>query len=386
LVRDSAMSENMGQGVSGIFSPITGSWYESLEAPEEFQKQTLLKLVNAYEKTGYGEGHQAREVSEIADFRASFPILKYRDLFPFLDEISRGNYSTFLSEPLSCWVMTRGSTGPAKVLPATKTHLEQIFTCGARALINHVARTNDFGLLDGRILNLNFPSSVHTTTSNGKIATYGYSSGTYARLNPALGKVGLIPRQEDIDALGSGMSRRDWENRFELAYQQSLNQKVTAAIGVTPVMLSYAAYVKKKHGKKPRDLWSFRALFCTSVKKIQFKYAPILRKCFGNIPVVEIYSATEGVFAQQLDQLPYVTPNYDTYLFEVQTNQGTKMLHELKRGEWGRLIVSTCMFPRYAIGDLIESAGNNYYRVIGREKKLTLLEHRLYRTFFNWIL
>jgi hypothetical protein len=276
--------------------------------------------------------------------------------------------------------------GPAKVLPATKTHLEQIFTCGARALINHVARTNDFGLLDGRILNLNFPSSVHTTTSNGKIATYGYSSGTYARLNPALGKVGLIPRQEDIDTLGSGMSRRDWENRFELAYQQSLNQKVTAAIGVTPVILSYAAYVKKKHGKKPRDLWNFRALFCTSVRKIQFKYAPILRKYFGNIPVVEIYSATEGVFAQQLDQLPYVTPNYDTYLFEVQTNKGTKMLHELKRGEWGRLIVSTCMLPRYAIGDLIESAGNNYYRVIGREKKLTLLEHQLYRTFFGWML
>jgi hypothetical protein len=56
-----------------------------------------------------------------------------------------------------------------------------------------------------------------------------------------------------------------------------------------------------------------------------------------------------------------------------------RMLHELKRGEWGKLIVSSCMFPRYAIGDLIESAGKNYFRVIGREKLSTVVEHRLYR-------
>ena len=84
------MSENMGQSLSGIFSPITGSWYESLETPEKFQKQTLLKLLNAYEKTTYGERHHAREVSEIADFRSRFPILKYRDLLPFLDEPDAG--------------------------------------------------------------------------------------------------------------------------------------------------------------------------------------------------------------------------------------------------------------------------------------------------------
>lgn len=110
----------------------------------------------------------------------------------------------------------------------------------------------------------------------------------------------------------------------------------------------------------------------------------MLRKYFGQIPVIEIYSATEGVFAQQLDDLPYVTPNYDAYFFEVETSQGVKMLHELKRGEWGRLIISSCMFPRYDIGDMIESAGKNYFRIVGRRNTLTLLEHRLYRLFFGW--
>ena len=40
-----------------------------------------------------------------------------------------------------------------------------------------------------------------------------------------------------------------------------------------------------------------------SVRKIPFKYLPNLRKYFSHVPVVEIYRVTEGVFAQQIDDL-----------------------------------------------------------------------------------
>ena len=369
-----------------IFQPIIGSWYESLKNPQGAQRQILSELVKEYKKTRYGKSHHASEIKEVEDFRANFPIIDYKGLNPYFAEVQKGDYAAILPEPLVCWVMTRGSTGRAKVLPATKTHLEQIFTCGARALVNYALRKKDFKLFTGMILNLNFPSQVHTMVIGGQTINYGYSSGTYARLNPMFNKVSLLPRQEEIDALGPGITKRDWERRFELTYQQALNENVTAAIGVTPVILSFARYVKKKHGKKPKELWNLRALFCTSVRKIQFKYAPILRRYFGQVPVVEIYSATEGVFAQQIDDLPYVTPNYDKYFFEVETGQGTRMLHELKRGEWGKLIISSCMFPRYDIGDMIETTGKNYFRVFGRHSTLTLLEHRLYRLFFKWFL
>jgi len=370
----------------GVFQPIIGSWYESLKNPDEIQRRVLIDLLRGYEKTHYGRSHNASKVQEVTDFQANFPTIDYRGLNPYLREVRRGNYVTILSEPPVCWVMTRGSTGPAKVLPATKTHLEQIFTCGARALINYALRKRDFEVLTGKILNLNFPSNVHTMDSSGQTMTYGYSSGTYARLNPMFNQVSLLPRQEEIDALGPGVTKLDWERRFETVYQQALEENVTATMGVTPVILSFARYVRLKHGRKPKELWKLRVLFCTSVRKIQFKYAPVLRKYFGQVPVVEIYSATEGVFAQQLDDLPYVTPNYDRYFFEVETSRGTRMLHELKRGEWGKLIISSCMFPRYDIGDMIEAAGKNYFRIFGRRKALTLLEHRLYRLFFGWFL
>ncbi|UCE15685.1 MAG: GH3 auxin-responsive promoter family protein [Candidatus Bathyarchaeota archaeon] len=365
---------------------IVNPWYEALQNPAETQQQVLKNLVERYAKTLYGKKHGALEVKGAADFRANFPKINYKELCPYFEEARRGNHSIFLSEPPVCWVMTRGSTGPAKVFPVTKTHIEQIFACGARALVNYALRKNDFELLTGKILNLNFPSTVTTMDADGQKITYGYSSGTYAKLNPMLNQVSLLPRQEEIDSLGPGITKLDWEKRFELVYEQALNERVVAAMGVTPVILSFARYVKRRHGKKPKDLWSLHALFCTSVRKIQFKYGPVLRKYFGEVPIVEMYSATEGVFAQQLDDLPFITPNYDKYYFEVETSKGSKMLHELERGEWGRLIISSCLFPRYDIGDMIEALGKNYFRVFGRAKTLTILEHRLYRLLFRWFL
>jgi hypothetical protein len=362
---------------------IVNPWYESLNNPVEAQLKTLKNLLNGYAKTGYGKKHFVSDVSDPDTFSSSFPIVDYNGLQLFISKVKSGNYSELLFEPPISWVMTRGSTGKSKVLPVTKTHVEQIFSCGARAITNFALRTNSFDVLVGKILNLNFPSTVTTIVHNGNKIIYGYSSGTYAKLNPILNKVSLLPRQEEIDSLGSGITKNDWEKRFELVYQSALDQDVIAGIGVTPVILSFAKYVKRNHGKILKDLWNFKVLVCTSVRKIHYKYGPILRKYFGEIPIVEMYSATEGAFAQQLDDLPYISPNYDTYFFEVKTNNGVKMLHELKRGEWGRIIISSCLFPRYDIGDMVEAFGKNYFRIFGRAKALTILEHRLYRLLFG---
>ncbi len=374
------------EAVSSILQPIIDPWYESLKDPQKAQERVLDDLLAKYSETGYGKNYLAPEINGIADYQENFPITDYKRLLPYFALVKEGNYNAILSEPLECWVMTRGSTGSAKVLPVTQAHLKQIFTCGARALINFALKKKSFEVFTGDILNLNFPSRVHVMSSEGHKITYGYSSGTYARLNPMFDRVSLIPRQEAIDELGSGISRKDWENRFELVYQNAFAKNVTATMGVTPVILAFAKYIKRKHGKKPADIWDFKALFCTSVRKIQFKYASILRKYFGPAPVVEMYTATEGVFAQQLDDLPYVTPNYDSYFFEVDTGRSVKLLHELKRGEWGSLLISSSMFPRYEIGDMIEAAGKNYFRVFGRKNTLTLLEHRLYRLLLGWLL
>jgi hypothetical protein len=68
-------------------------------------------------------------------------------------------------------------------------------------------------------------------------------------------------------------------------------------------------------------------------------------------------------------------PNYDLYFFEVRTRSGLKMLHEMKPGEMGSLVVSTSILPRYEIGDTILALRSPHFRCIGRKEWWTPLRY-----------
>ena len=364
-----------------LLDSFVSPWYRSLAQPERFQAEVLAGLLRGYAGTEYGSSHGADKVDGVDTFRRAFPVVTYSSLRPYLDRVRAGDYGALLPEPVARWVMTRGTTGFPKEIPTTEAHLGLILAAGARAIINFSLQRGS-SVLERPVLNLNFPSEVAQIDGFGSV---GYSSGTYAKLNPNLGPAVLVPSQQEIDKLGPGISGKDWERRFELAYRRARDADIGSTMGVTPVILAFAHFVRRRHGELPRSIWKPDALFCTSVARIHTRYEPELRHYFGEVPVVEMYTATEGVFAQQRDELPYVCPNYDAYLFEVETSGRTKMLHEMKRGEWGRLIVSTPLFPRYDMGDLIEAQGKGYFRVLGMADWRVRAEHRLFNALaFRW--
>ena len=110
----------------------------------------------------------------------------------------------------------------------------------------------------------------------------------------------------------------------------------------------------------PHDLSNFSS--------VRYSGLPSLRALYGDQLVIrEIYGATEGMFGQQRDGKRAWVPTYDLYLFEVRTRSGIKMLHELRSGESGSLIVSTPILARYEIGDRILAKSPPYFRCIGRD-------------------
>jgi hypothetical protein len=347
---------------------------KGLEDPAATQEKLHESLLDDYVKTEYGQLHD------------TFPVAGYSDLEPWIERVMDGDYPALLSEEPITWAMTRGTTGESKMIPVTPRHLDHIVRGGSRAVLNHAMTGGGLEALAGGVLNLQFPSNVRSMTVGGEEKVYGHSSGTYARLNPMMAGLRLVPRQEEIDALDTDLSKEGWEARFEYIYWEAKDADIVTVMGVAPVQTGFARYLEMRHGVVPRDLWSLNVIFSTSVPKIQTRYAPWLRRLYGDCPVVEMYTATEGAFGQQVDALPYWVPNYDLYYFEVRTRQGVKMLYEMSRGEWGRLIVSTPLFPRYEIGDLVEAMGKNYFRVFGRDRPLTVLEHVLYRSAFGWAL
>jgi hypothetical protein len=241
-------------------------------------------------------------------------------------------------------------------------------TSAGRAMMNYVATSQRFDLFAGVNLNLNFPSVVGTVSVGERELEYGYSSGIYTKFVSKTTPIKSAPTQEEIDALGGGKTESDWNRRFELAYSTCKDQNVTLVGGVCPTALRFGRYLHKTHKLYPKDLWGTQIMTLGSVAGINTKYQPALNAMYGPAVIREIYGATEGMFGQQLDEKRAWVPNYDLFFFEVQVGGKIKLLHEMRPGERGSLIVSTPILPRYRIGDLILAKEPPYFRCIGREE------------------
>jgi hypothetical protein len=361
-------------------------WHKGLQDPETTQAQTLEWFLEGYARTDYGQVCGAGELLPLAGdpprlfeaYRHAFPAVTYEELQPWLARVVAGETGALLPEPPVAWAMTRGTTrGTSKRIPITETDLG-IRVAAARGLFNHLLRTDQLEAIDGYSLNLNYPSVVGTMEVGGQDTPYGFSSGIYVRHAAEATPAEILPPQEEIDALGGGTTPGAWKRRFEMIYQRTKDAPITMCAGVCPSIIEFGRYLHRQHRVLPKKLWDMRVIAATSVPGIQTKYAPALRALYGPVDIVEMYIATEGTFAQQRDERRLLAPNLDLYFLEVLLGDGrVKMLHEMRPGEFGSLIVSTPVLPRYQIGDLVRAFDPPYFRCVGRDGRFTRLRYWL---------
>jgi hypothetical protein len=356
------------QAMIGRLTAMLQPWEQSLDAPADTQQDILHRLLSDYARTRYGADHGASQVDTLDDYRRAFPIAKYADFKPVIERVMAGEIEALLCEEPVGWAITRGTTqGESKFIPMTPTDMQMRVSAG-RAMMNYVLATRRFDLFAGVNLNLNFPSVVGTVQVGERQIEYGYSSGIYTKHVSTSTPVRSVPTQESIDALGGGKSIKDWEKRFELAHEQCKDQNVTLVGGVCPTAIRFARYLYKTYKTYPKDIWKTQIMTLGSVPGINTRYKSSLTALYGHATIREIYGATEGMFGQQRDEKRAWVPNYDLFFFEVMTPGGIKMLHEMRPGEMGGLVVSTPILPRYRIGDLIRAFEPPYFRCIGREE------------------
>ena len=350
-------------------------WHDAVSDPPAAQREVLHRLLNNYAQTEYGRVHSAEQIDTVEDYRRCFPVASYEDYEPTIRRVMAGEVSLLLNEEPVGWAITRGTTrGESKYIPMTSADLMMRISAG-RAMANYVTTNGQFSLLDGANLNLNYPSVVGTISAGEKDVEYGYSSGIYTKHVSAFTPIRSVPSQEQIDALGGSKSLSAWEARFELAYEECRGQDVTLVGGVAPTALRFARYMRRKHKLYPKDVWKIEVVTLGSVPGINTRYRPALRALYGDIAIREIYGATECIFGQQRDDKKAWVPNYDLVFLEVETSSGVKMLHEMRPGEMGCMVVSTPVLPRYKIGDLVRAFDPPYYRCIGRERWWTPLRY-----------
>ena len=353
-------------------------WYNALQHPAQAQEDVLKNLVKIYSQTDYGNEHHSSNIGSYSDFRSAFPVRTYEEYKPSIERVMAGETSLLLNEEPVGWAITRGTTqGETKFIPMTPTDL-RMRVSASRAVINYALTSRRFDIFQGVNLNLNFPSKVGTIKAGERELDYGYSSGIYTKYVSTHTPVQSLPTQDDIDALGGGKSMRAWEERFELAYRQCHEQNVTLVGGVAPTALQFGRFLKRRYHTYPKKLWNVIIMTLGSIPGINTRLAEPLQALYGNAAIREIYGSTEGMFGQQMDEKRAWSPNYDLFFFEIQTPDGIKPLHEMRPGEMGSLIVSTPIFPRYKMGDLILAFRAPYFRCIGRENWLTPLKYGWY--------
>lgn len=348
-------------------------WHESITDPDTAQKNVLRVLLEHYGQTEYGKKHGASQVETIDDFRRAFPVVSYEDYKPLMQRVMAGEISLLLSEPPIGWAITRGTTkGESKFIPMTPTDLQMRVSAG-RAVMEHILKSGRFDILQGVNLNLNFPSVVGKVKTGEREIEYGYSSGIYLKHVSASTPIRSLPTQEEIDCLGGGKTLKDWEARFDLAYERCKTENVTLVGGVAPTAIEFGRFLRRKYGKYPKDLWETKLMTLGSVAGINTRLKPLLRAMYGPVEIREIYGATEGMFGQQKDTARAWVPNYDLFFLEVRTRSCIKMLHEMIPGEMGSLIASTPILARYKIGDTIRAFRPPYFRCVGRDHWYTPL-------------
>ncbi|MGD8458396.1 MAG: GH3 auxin-responsive promoter family protein [Anaerolineales bacterium] len=342
-------------------------WHDAISDPGKAQEAVLEKLIKIYGATKYGQKYGAAQVDRIETYRKAFPVRTYEEYRPMIKQVMEGDIDLLLNEEPIGWAITRGTTkGESKFIPMTQTDLEMRVSAG-RAMMNYVLESKRVDLFAGVNLNLNFPSVVGTIDVGGRDIEYGYSSGIYTKYVSKFTPITSLPTQEDIDALGGGKTLRDWYKRFELAYEKCREENVVLVGGVCPTAIEFGRYLRKEHKVYPKQLWKTQIMTLGSMAGINTNHQPILNALYGPAVIREIYGATEGMFGQQKDEKRAWVPNYDMFFLEVETRSGIKMLHEMRAGEIGSLVVSTPILPRYKIGDLILAFKHPYYRCIGRE-------------------
>ena len=369
------MSDIDPQAAAQFLNVLLQPWHDAVSDPAKAQREVLQNLLQGYAQTGYGKQHGAANVGTIEDYRRAFPVTTYETVKPLIQRVMAGEVSLLLTEEPVGWAITRGTTqGESKFIPMTPTDLRMRISAG-RAMMNYVASSGRYDLFQGVNLNLNFPSVVGTVRVGEREVEYGYSSGIYTKHVSTFTPIRSAPTQEEIDALGGGKTIRDWEARFELAYEKCKDENVTLVGGVAPTATLFARYLRRAHGVYPKDLWHTQIMTLGSVPGINTHYQPALTALYGPVAIREIYGATEGMFGQQRDERRAWVPNYDLYLFEVETRSGVKLMHEMRPGEMGSLIVSTPILARYKIGDLILAFQPPYFRCIGRDRWWTPLRY-----------
>lgn len=366
--------------------------------PERAQREVLAEIVAGLEGTGFAQDHAVDRVRTLRDWQRVVPIQRPADHQAEVRRILAGERRRLMRDPVLAWAGTSGSGGTRKLYPLTQGYRRQYLRTVASFLWHLTA--DHPRAFDHSLLYLTGPAFEGRASDGVPLVSM---SGYNASVQP-----GFVQRRYAAPVEAASITQGD--RRAYVIARCALARRVSFAVSIMPSGLTHLVRTVGDHieelardlhdgtlkeleglddpalrealrpwlrpaperareveaavaqGPTLPGLWPDLRLISCWKAAAAGAFLPELRRLAAGVPIRDaIYSATEGWLNVPLDDELVGGPAASTsHLIEIVVDgeDRPRLLHELKPGQRGRVLVSTtggCF--RYDLGDRVEVTG-----------------------------
>lgn len=333
------------------------------------QDNIFNSLIKTASKTEFGKEHQFEKIKSHADFVKNVPLRNYEEYTGYIEKIKQGKQNILWKGFPIYFAKTSGTTSGVKYIPITKDSISNHIDTARNALLCYMAQSGNSEFADGKII---FLSGSPELERVGGIPT-GRLSGIVNHHIPRYLRSNQLPSFETNCI-------EDWEEKLSKIVDETIDERMTLISGISPWIQMYFDELKKRTGKKIKDIFpDFSVLVHGGVNFEPYK-ARLFESIGKEIDTIETYPASEGFFAFQDSQKNEgLLLNTDSGIFyefvpieEISKENPTRLtLKNVELNKNYALIISNnAGLWGYNIGDTLKFVSLNPYRIIvtGRVK------------------
>lgn len=333
------------------------------------QDNIFNSLIKTASKTEFGKEHSFEKIKSHADFVKQVPLRNYEEYKGYIEKIKQGKQNILWKGFPIYFAKTSGTTSGIKYIPITKDSISNHIDTARNALLCYMAQSGNSEFADGKMI---FLSGSPELERVGGIPT-GRLSGIANHHIPRYLRSNQLPSFETNCI-------EDWEEKLSKIVEETIDERMTLISGIPPWVQMYFDVLKKRTGKKIKDIFPDFSVFVHGGVNFEPYKAKLFESIGKEIDTIETYPASEGFFAfqdsQKENSLLLNTNSGIFYEFvpveEILKENPTRLtLKDVEVNKNYALIInSNAGLWAYNIGDTVKFVSLSPYRIVvtGRVK------------------
>lgn len=347
-----------------------------IQYPQETQQFHFEQLIFAAKDTVWGRKYGYESIQSIETFQSRVPVSTYEQLFPFIERSLKGEANVLWPGKTTWFAKSSGTTNNrSKFIPLSQDSIEDChYKAGKDMVAMYLHNYPGDNLFGGKTLSI---GGSHEISSYNEHARYGDISAVLTENLPPFFQFMRTPSKK-VAIMAK------WEEKIEAMARETMDQDVTAIVGVPTWTIVLINRIFELKGIEDRDLlkvWpNLEAFFHggVSFKPYRKQFADMDQA--GKMSYIDCYNASEGFFGIQYQpdvaDLLLMLDYGIFYEFIPMSEFGKRFpsAHTLDEVEVGinyALVISTNGgLWRYMIGDTIQFTSLSPFRfkISGRTK------------------